>query len=284
MMPTATIRGVEINYEVLGERGPWVALQPGGRRGLVGVKSLGGKIAEASHRVLVYDRRNCGASGISFDGGNSENEVWAEDLHELLLTLDAAPAFIGGSSSGCRLALLAALRHPDDLRGLLLWRVTGGAYAAQRLVQNYYTQFIEAAERGGMDAVCRTEHFAELLANNPANRGRLLSIDTQRFIGVMSEWRRRFNQGAEHPVIGISPAELRSLTVPACIIPGNDRVHPREPGQIAHRLMPNAEYHEVLTEDRPDQDVALEDWNAKEGLLAAIFIDFLRRAERCPPP
>jgi hypothetical protein len=28
-------------------------------------------------------------------------------------------------------------------------------------------------------------------------------------------------------VIGLSPAELRSLTMPACIIPGNDRVHPR---------------------------------------------------------
>jgi hypothetical protein len=68
--------------------------------------------------------------------------------------------------------------------------------------------------------------------------------------------------------------------MPTCIIPGNDRVHPREPGQAAHRMMPNSEYHEVLTEDRPDLDVALEDWNAKEGLLAAIFIDFLRRTER----
>ena len=33
-MPIATVRGVEINYQVLGERGPWVALQPGGRRGM----------------------------------------------------------------------------------------------------------------------------------------------------------------------------------------------------------------------------------------------------------
>ena len=279
-MPVATVRGVEINYEVLGERGPWVALQPGGRRGLVGVKPLGQKIAEAGNRVLVYDRRNCGASGISFDGGHSENEIWADDLHELLSQLDARPAFIGGSSSGCRLALLAALRHPADLRGLLLWRVTGGAYAARRLVENYYTQFIEAAERGGMEAVCCTEHFSELIASNRANRARLLSIGAERFIAVMNEWRRSFNEGADHPVIGISPAELRSLTVPACIVPGNDRVHPREPGQVAHRLMPNAEYHEVLTEDRPDLDVALEDWNAKEGLLAAIFIDFVRRAQR----
>jgi pimeloyl-ACP methyl ester carboxylesterase len=279
-MPAATVRGVEINYELLGERGPWVALQPGGRRGLVGVKSLAHKIAEAGNRVLIYDRRNCGASGVSFDGGNSENEVWADDLHELLLQLDALPAFIGGSSSGCRLALLAALRHLGDLRGLLLWRVTGGPYAAQRLVQNYYTQFIEAAEKGGMEAVCRTEHFSEVIANNPANREKLLSIGVSRFIAVMREWRRSFNQGAEYPVIGISPAELRSLSIPTCVIPGNDRVHPREPGQVAHRLMPNSEYHEVLTEDRPDQDVALEDWNAKEGLLAAIFIDFLRRAQR----
>src|SRR5215467_2265963 len=219
-MPIATVRGLEINYQVLGERGPWVALQPGGRRGLEGVKSLGQRLAEAGNRVLVYDRRNCGASAISFDGGDSENEVWAADLHELLLTLDAAPAFIGGSSSGCRLALLAALRHPADLRGLLLWRVTGGAYAAQRLVQNYYTQFIEAAERGGMEAVCRTEHFGEVIATNPANRQRLLSIEVSRFIAVMSEWRQSFNQGAEHPVIGISPAELRSLSTPACVIPG----------------------------------------------------------------
>ena len=89
-MPGATVRGVEINYEMLGERGRWVALQPGG--GLVGVKSLGAKIAEASHRLLVYDRRNCSASGVSIDGGSSENEVWAEDLHELLPALDAAPA------------------------------------------------------------------------------------------------------------------------------------------------------------------------------------------------
>jgi hypothetical protein len=44
-MPTAKLRDVELNYKVLGERGPWVALQPGGRRGLVGVEPLGLKIA-----------------------------------------------------------------------------------------------------------------------------------------------------------------------------------------------------------------------------------------------
>src|SRR5258708_28515657 len=108
-MPIASVRGVDINYEGLGERGPWVPVQRGGRRALAGVKSLGEKLAEAGCRVLVYDRRNCGASGVSFDGGSSENEIWAEDLRALLSQLDALPAYIGGRLSGCRLGFLMAL-------------------------------------------------------------------------------------------------------------------------------------------------------------------------------
>ncbi len=279
-MPVIPIRGVDIRYEILGDGGPWVALQPGGRRGLVGVRSLAEKLAEAGSRVLIYDRRNTGASAVSFDGGDSENEIWAEDLRVLLSELGAAPAFVGGSSSGCRLALLLGLRHPGVVRGLLLWRVTGGAYAAERLTQNYYTSMIEAAQAGGMAAVCKTEHFAEVIVNNPANRERLMAIDAARFIEVMTRWRNAFRQGVEHPVIGLSPAELRAMTMPACIAPGMDPVHPLPAGQAAHRLMPNAEYAEVVTEQRATLDEAFADWDAREGLLAATFIDFLRRHQR----
>ena len=31
-MPLAKVREVNLNYEVLGNKGPWVALSPGGRR------------------------------------------------------------------------------------------------------------------------------------------------------------------------------------------------------------------------------------------------------------
>jgi pimeloyl-ACP methyl ester carboxylesterase len=278
-MPIAQIRGVAINYEILGDRGPFIALQPGGRRGLVGVKSLGGKLAEAGNRVIVYDRRNCGASGVAIEG-ESENEIWAEDLHELLAGLDALPATIGGSSSGCRLAMILALRRPEDVRGLLLWRVTGGAFAAERLTNQYYTSHIEAAQQGGMAAVCAMEHWSEVIKANPASRARLMAMDAQDFIARMTEWRRSFASGADHPVIGLSPAELRSMIVPACIAPGSDPVHPRVAGQAAHRLMPNAEYHQVVTDDHADLDAAFADWDRKEGLLAATFIDFLRRQQR----
>ena len=278
-MPIANVRGVAINYEILGDRGPFVALQPGGRRAGSALRSLAAKIAEAGNRVIIYDRRNTGLSSIAIEG-ESENDAWAEDLHELLRQLDALPAYIGGSSSGCRLAMILTLKRPEDVRGLLLWRVTGGAYAAERLTNQYYTSHIEAATRGGMAAVCQLEHWSEVIQLNPKARDALMAFDPQDFIARMMRWRTSFLAGTDHKVIGLSPAQLRSMTVPACIAPGNDRVHPREPGQVAHRLMPNAEYHEVMSEDRMDLDVAFEDWEKKEGLLAAIFIDFLRRQRR----
>jgi hypothetical protein len=55
----------------------------------------------------------------------------------------------------------------------------------------------------------------KVIAGNPANRARLMAIEPQRFIGVMEAWRRAFNEGADHPVIGLRPAALRSLTMPA---------------------------------------------------------------------
>ena len=51
--------------------------------------------------------------------------------HALLARLDALPAVIGGGSSGCRLAPLFAPKYPDAVRALLLWRITGGPFAAE---------------------------------------------------------------------------------------------------------------------------------------------------------
>ena len=187
-MPAATIRGAHIEYEVLGSKGPWVALSPGGRRPMAGVKSLAQRIAGAGFRVLIHDRRNCGASDVVVEGKQSEYEIWADDLYALLQKLDALPAFVGGGSSGCRLSLLFALKYPQAVRGLLLWRITGGLFAAKRLAHNYYGQYIAAAEKGGMAAVCETEHFRERIAARPQNRERILKIDVQRFIAQMKTW------------------------------------------------------------------------------------------------
>ena len=44
-MAIATVRGLNINYEIVGDAGPWVALITGGRRGYQEFLPLAGKIA-----------------------------------------------------------------------------------------------------------------------------------------------------------------------------------------------------------------------------------------------
>jgi pimeloyl-ACP methyl ester carboxylesterase len=282
-MPHAHVRGVKLHYEVLGTRGPWVALSPGGRRAIEGVESLAKRLAAAGCRVLVHDRRNCGSSDVYVDGTDTENELWADDLHELLKQQNALPAWVGGSSSGCRLALLFALRHRGAARGLLLWRVTGGLSAAKRLANRYYGQYVAIAQQGGMAAICATEEFAERIRDRPENRERLMKMDPARFAEVMTRWNRSFLADAEKPVIGATEADLKSLAVPACIVPGNDLSHLRSAAEKLGRLMPEAEVHPLITKHY-DLDVAPRDeWDAREADLAAIFLDYMKRVEARSP-
>lgn len=278
-MPIANVRGVNLNYEVLGTGGPWIALSPGGRRALDNVKPLAQRMADRGYRVLVHDRRNCGLSDIVIGGDKSEYEIWADDLYELLSQHDALPAVIGGGSSGCRLSILFALSYPQAVRALLLWRITGGPFAAKRLTENYYGQFIRAAQQGGMQAVCALDHFKERIAARPANRDVLMAMDPQVFIAAMERWEKQFRKGAEMPIIGASEHDLNSIKVPTCIIPGNDRTHSHVPAEIAHRMIPGSEFYDLFPGDLDVHLVPPEDWAHKEGEMAAIFDDFLKRAE-----
>ena len=277
-MPLAKVRGVNINYKIIGNNGPWVALSPGGRRDISGIELLARKVSETGYRVVVFDRRNCGASDVVIDGEDSEYEIWADDVHELLRQLGALPAFIGGSSSGCRTALLFALRHPDAVRALLLWRVTGGRFACERLAQEYYGQFIEAAKQGGMVAVCDMEHWKERIAARPENREALMKMEPARFIEVMSRWREYFLRGADLPVIGATEAELKSIGVPACIIPGNDLTHGRQTGENLGRLLQKSEVHVLFPKHYDEALGPREEWDEKAGEMAALFADFMKRA------
>jgi pimeloyl-ACP methyl ester carboxylesterase len=275
-MPVANIRGVEINYDVLGTSGPWMALSPGGRNGMEVIAPLARRMAQAGYRVVIFDRRNTGSSDVSIEGEEGEFVVWADDLHALLKRLGALPAIIGGGSSGCRMSLLFALRHPEAVQALLLFRVTGGQFAATRLAHNYYGQFISAAETGGMAAVCAMEHFRERIKVKPANRDRLMAMDPKHFIAVMSHWREQLLADADLPVIGASEAQLRSIKVPVCIVPGNDKTHSGPIGRAASKLIANCELHDLAPEHKDLDLVPMEEW-VDEATLAATFVGFLDR-------
>ena len=277
-MPRMTVRGVSLNYKIIGDQGHWVALTPGGHRGMEGVESLAQKIAAAGYRVLIHDRRNCGRSDMAFDDSQSEFETWADDLHAMMTQLNALPAYIGGSSSGCRLSLAFALRYPQSVRALLLWRVTGGPFAVKRLATEYYGKYLAAAETGGMAEVCATGHYQEQCALRPENRKLLMATDPRHFINTMNVWRASFLQSAESPVIGATEAQLKSIVVPTCIVPGNDNTHARRVGEHLQRILKeNSELHVMYPEHQDVDLIPGEQWLPREGEMAAIFTDFLKR-------
>ena len=281
-MPFAKVRGVNIFYQVIGDKGPWAALITGGRRGHDEFVPLATKLANAGYRVVLHDRRNTGRSDVLIEGDVAEETLWLDDLHELLKQLNALPAFIGGSSAGARTAMRFYIRFRNDVRGLLLMRVTGGAFAAARLPENYYGAFIKAAQDGGMAAVCATEQYQERIAANPQTRERLMAMDPKQYIKVMSNWQDQFIASTKHEVFGMTEADLRSITVPTVVIPGNDQTHASANGRIAASKIPGCVLHQLPIQDQEVPLIPYPDWAPYEPEIARVFLETMKRAERRP--
>jgi pimeloyl-ACP methyl ester carboxylesterase len=276
-MPTATVRGLNIFYRVIGDDGPWIALITGGRRGHDEFVPLAEMLAERGYRVLLHDRRNTGGSEVKLGADEVEEITWADDLYELLGQLGATPACIGGSSSGARTAMLFGIRHPDATRALLLLRVTGGPFAAGRLPENYYGRFIRAAEEGGMEAICETDVWSERIAANPAVRDYLMSIDPKDFIAMQTKLMDLFVAGKDLPVMGVPQDDLDGIKAPTIVIPGNDNTHSSESGRIAHKLINGAELYDLGLEDIDVPLIGFDEWAPYYDEIAGALDDFIKR-------
>jgi pimeloyl-ACP methyl ester carboxylesterase len=275
-MPFATIRSVQIFYETFGDHGPWLALNAGGRNSHSEMAPLAKQIAQHGFRVLVHDRRNTGASQMLFEGTDGEEEIWADDLYELMSSLGALPAFFAGSSAGARLSMLMRRRHPEAVKGLLLMRITGGDFAAGRLPTMYYLQFTQAAQANGMEGVCNTAPYQERLALNPSNRDYLMSLNPKDYIAQQQFWLSKFLQGPRSPVMGMENSELEQFNLPVLVVPGNDKTHASANGIAAHQLIPGSELFQLPTSDQDVDLIAFPLWHEFYPLLTDRFVQFMR--------
>ena len=99
-MPVSKINGVNINWRTVGDRGPWLVMTTGGRRGHDEFIPLAEKIARSGYRVMLHDRRNTGASEVRIEGDDGEETIWTRDMYALMTEQNALPAFFSGSSAG----------------------------------------------------------------------------------------------------------------------------------------------------------------------------------------
>jgi pimeloyl-ACP methyl ester carboxylesterase len=277
-VPTANVHGVGINYDIVGAHGPWVLLIQGGRQDMELFRPLAENFAAAGFRVILHDRRNSGGSEVSIGGEGAEEEIFADDAYALCAQLNALPVIACGGAGGSRHSILLTLRHPGATRRLLLWWPSGGRPSAEQLAEDYYGQFMSAAQAGGMAAVVETPFYAERCRRVPANRDRLLQMDVAEFVATMRRWRQFFLDGADQPVIGVDGDTLRTIALPTCIVPGHDLIHPQHIGEALAGILPNAELHELPPPDRPADDAArMQARLDHQRRLADIFLDFLVR-------
>src|SRR5947208_12921060 len=187
-MPRATVDGLSIAYEVIGEGRPWT-ITPGGRfsKDDPGVREFAEALAAEGNQVLIWDRPNCGESDVCFRG-SSESAMQADTLAALLRHLDLGPAVIAGGSGGSRVSLLTAARNPDVAAGLAVWWISGGVFGLMSLGVHYCGQSLVKAWEEGMEAVAALPEWEEVVRRNPSNRQRFLDQDRREFITTMERW------------------------------------------------------------------------------------------------
>jgi len=109
----AAVNGTQLYYEERGAGVPVVLVHGFGLDARMWDDQF--DVLAERYRVIRYDARGFGRSAPE-DGPFRH----AEDLHELLRFLDAAPAHLVGLSMGGRIVLQAALLHPHDAASLVL--------------------------------------------------------------------------------------------------------------------------------------------------------------------
>ena len=284
-MPTAEIDGTRIAYDIVGSTGPAWVITPGGRFGLdaPGIRQLAESLARHGQRVLIWDRPNCGASDVCFDGA-SESEMQSDRLAGLLRVLDLAPAVVVGGSGGSRVSLLTAVRHPDVVDQLAVVWISGGVYGLLLLATHYCGESIRAAWQGGMEAVVELPEWAEVIARNPRNRERFLALDARRFIETLERWMLVYCPAPGSTIPGLRDDELARLEVPTLVFRSgeSDPHHTRATSETLHELIPGSR---LVEPPWPDDEWKQRGEAARAGtghlfehwpLLTAQLIDFAR--------
>ena len=269
-MPVAELDGIEIAYELVGEGQPWV-LTPGGRftKEVGGLPEMARALADQGRQVLTWDRPNCGASSVVFEGP-SESEVQADALAALIRHLDLGPTVIAGGSGGARVSLLTAARNPDIAAGLAMWWISGGVPGLLQLAGYYCMPSLDAAWHGGMEAVADLDQWQEVQAANPANRERILATDRQEFLDVMDRWALAYCPCEDTLVPGLSADDVARLDVPILVFRSgsSDMSHTRATSEALAAGLPGAELVEPPWGD--------DEWNERRAAVEDTGSLFVR--------
>ncbi|MEL6982139.1 MAG: alpha/beta hydrolase [Actinomycetota bacterium] len=219
---------------------------PGGMGEIDGFGGFARNVAAAAPdlKVIIWDRRNMGRSGINF-GTEPLSIEEAEDLHVLIERLGIGPAAFYGMSSGARSNMVLAERYPDDIAAFVIAPMTGGPIAASQLPEEYYLKYVTDETLTSMEEVAKTPLWnAYVERNGPAGREELLRQDVSAFLAAMQRAGEHLQAYAQKTTLGMTDEQLAALTVPATLILHHgqeiDYLHPIPNSRAATTLLQNS--------------------------------------------
>lgn len=264
-MPSFARDGLHFNYRLVGDGLPFV-FQHG----------LGGDVGQPfalfapppGVRLLAFDCRGHGETRPLGEEDRLTFDAFADDLIALLDGLGIPAAVVGGISMGAGVALNAALRYPDRVRGLVLVRpawLDGPMPARTRETYATIAALIrQHGARRGRDLFLGSAVYQDVLRESPATAASLLGqFDRPRAEETVAILERL---PAAAPLRGLT--SLASLTMPTLVLANRqDPVHPIEYGQQLAAAIPNARFEEITS-----KTVSAERHTADARLFVAGFL------------
>ena len=228
-MPMRTVNGAAFNYEEQGT-GPAIVLLHG--------FPLDNRVWESQRRALSDRWRVITPDLRGFGGSRSEHaftmESLADDVHALLVELQALPCVLGGLSMGGYVALAYAKKYPTDLLGLMLidTRAEGdtpeGRQAREKMIQLARDSGSRAVADQMMPKMLATGASSDVTQNLRQIMEACPSTTIQHALAAM---RDRSDQ----------IANLASIALPTLIIVGDqDAITPPAMAQAMHRGIPRS--------------------------------------------
>jgi pimeloyl-ACP methyl ester carboxylesterase len=280
-MPTATINGFRLDYDVTGS-GPPLLFIHGGFGGISSTLTprnweWSAAITDA-YTFIQYDRRAAGRSAYPDKG--YDLPTFAADARELLRHLGMDAAFVMGDSAGGPIALTFALTYPEATPGLALAE-TGARLLTGAFSQRLRTR-IDVLERHGPEAayVMRKEQGSvglqehdqsfSLPPDQAAKMARAQEIALERLKTTTRAERVRWYAGelrnySAYLDVDLHP-RLAEIHCPTLVIHGDrDRLVPYELGVRLAAAIARAELATIASAEHgvmyfPGAVDALRDW------------------------
>jgi hypothetical protein len=103
-----------------------------------------------------------------------------------------------------------------------------------------------------------------------------MKMDAARYVEVMQNWLAIFTRGPVAPMYGVTEQQLRSIKIPAIVIPGNDKTHSGPCGRAIQKLIRASRLVELGLEDQDLPLVPFSDWAPQEPKIAQVCAEFVR--------